>query len=225
MKKVIVYGNALLCKMLYYEAIDSVNFEIACFTVEKDYLRDRSELLGLPLMTFEEIQDTYPPQAYDMVVLFTGFRRMRERAEKYELAKNKGYNLRNFISPKADVTTDITMGDNNIVLGQTHIGFGGTMGNNNLIRQHVYLGHEFKLCNHIEITAGCTIGGESEIEDLCYIGLGSIIINHTRISRENLIGAGSTVIRDTEPFSKNIGNPSRVIGYHQEEGVMMNVHK
>lgn len=225
MKKVIVYGNALLCKMLYYDAIDAADFEIACFTVEKDYLRDRSELLGLPLITFEEIQDTYPPQDYDMVVLFTGFRRMRERTEKYDLAKNKGYNLRNFISPKADVTSDIIMGDNNIVLGQTHIGFGGTMGNNNLIRQHVYLGHEFKLGNHIEITAGCTIGGESEIGDLSYIGLGSTIINHTRIAYENLIGAGSTVIRDTEPYSKNIGNPSRVIGYHQEEGVKMNVHK
>lgn len=225
MKKVIVYGNALLCKMLYYDAIDSVDFEIACFTVEKDYLRDRCELLGLPLMSFEEIQDTYPPQDYDMVVLFTGFRRMRERVEKYTSAKSKGYNLRNFISPKADITPDLTMGENNIILGQTHIGFGGIMGNNNLIRQHVYLGHEFKLGNDIEITAGCTIGGECEIEDTCYIGLGSTIINHTRIARENLIGAGSTVVKNTEPYTKNVGNPSRIIGYHQEEGVRMSVHK
>jgi acetyltransferase-like isoleucine patch superfamily enzyme len=225
MKQVIVFGNRLLCTMLYYDAAHHPDFEIAAFTVEREYLGERSELLGLPLVAFEDVATIYPPDRYDMIVIFTGYRRMRERAEKYHLAKDKGYELRNYFSPLADITPDLVLGDNNIIMSQSHIGFGGVMGSNNMARQQVYLGHEFQLGSHIEITAGCTIGGESVIGDSCYIGLGTTVINHIRIAPENLIGAGSVVIHDTEPYSKNIGNPSRVIGYHQEEGVKMDVHR
>lgn len=31
------------------------------------------------------------------------------------------------------------------------------------------------------------------------------------------------VIRHTEPYSKNVGNPSKIIGYHEEEGIQMEV--
>lgn len=214
-----MFGINLLNKMLFYDSAQNQDFSIACFTMEKDFLRGRTEFLGLPLVAFEEIQGLYPPAHYDMVVLFTGYRRMRDRGEKYLLAKSKGYKCRNYISPYADVTPDLVMGENNIILGQTHVGFGGIMGDNNLIWPHVFLAHEFTLGNNVEITGGCKIGGEGEIKDTCYIGLGATIINHTKIAEENLIGAGSVVIRNTEPFSKNVGNPSRVIGYHQEEGM------
>lgn len=225
MRKVIVYGSANLSKMLFYDAVDREDFQISCFTVEKNYLKDRDKQLGLPLVAFEEIEYLFPPDEYDMIALFHGIPRMRERADKYSLVKRKGYKLRNYISHMADITPEISMGDNNVILGYTHIGIGGTMSDNNLIRQNVYLGHDFKLGNNNTIVPGCTIGGQCEIKNNCFIGLGVTIIDHTIIAEETLIGAGSTVIRNTEPFSKNIGNPSRLIGYHREEGVNMSVRQ
>lgn len=222
-KKVILYGSSSLSKMLFYDASCKENFEIACFSMDNDYLTG-SERLGLPLVGFEEIQDIYPPGEYDMIVLFSGFNRMRERAEKYSLAKSKGYKLRNYISPKVDISPEITLGDNNVILGYTHIGIAGTMGNNNLIRQNVYLGHDFRLGNNITIVPGCNIGGHCEIKDNCFIGLGVTIVNQAIIEKDTLIGAGSMVIRNTEPYSKNVGNPSRVVGYHPDEGVRMITH-
>ncbi len=204
--------------MIYYEALQLEDFPIAGFTVEKDYLRGRESILGLPLVAFEVIESIYPPDQYDMVVAFTGYKnRGHEREEKYQQAKHKGYTLRNFMSSKADIMPDISWGDNNIVLAQAHIGVSGVIGSNNLIRQQVYLGHDFKMGSHNQITAGCTIGGECEIEDYCYLGLGSTIISGIVLAEGTLVGAGCTVIKGTKSYSKNVGNPSRVIGFRHEE--------
>ncbi len=224
MKKVIVYGSAILSQMLFYDAIGNPGFEIACFTMDDGYRRS-DELAGLPLVRFADIQTLYPPSNFDLLALFDGYTRLRDRETMYEKAKSTGYKLRNYISARADAAPDIIMGDNNVIMGLSHVGFGGTMGNNNLIRQNVYLGHQFTLGSHNIITAGCTLGGRCQISNNCYIGLGSTILNRTRIADETLVGAGSVVIRDTEPCSKNVGNPSRVISYHREEGVRMKVRE
>lgn len=224
MKKVIVFGNTTLSKMLFYDSASSSNFAIACFTVDKTYLQ-HTEFLGLPLIDFEQIEHLYSPKEYDMLAVLDGFRGVREREKLYLKAKNKGYTLRNYISPKADFSPEITMGENNIILSGSHVGIGGTMSNNNLIRQNVYLGHHFILGNNNVFAPSCNIGGNCEINNACYFGLGSTVLNNLKIADETLIGAGSVVIRNTEPYSKNVGNPSSIIGYHQEEGVKMTVRE
>lgn len=224
MKKVVVYGSAILSQMLLYDARGNSGFEIACFTMDDGY-RNNDELAGLPLVRFADIYDLYPSDEYDMLALFDGYTRLRDREIMYEKAKSTGYFLRNYISTRADVAPDIIMGDNNVIMGMSHVGFGGIVGNNNLIRQNVYLGHQFTMGNHNIITAGCTLGGRCTIENNCYIGLGSTILNRTHIAEETLVGAGSVVLKDTEPCSKNVGNPSRVISYHQAEGVRMKVRE
>lgn len=224
MKKVVVYGSAILSQMLFYDCISDPNFEIACFTMDDGH-RSSDQLVGLPLVRFADIGTLYPPLEYDLLALFDGYTRQRDREIMYDKAKSTGYTLRNYISSRADVAPDISMGDNNVIMALSHVGFGGTMGNNNLIRQNVYLGHQFTIGSHNIITAGCTLGGRCTIYNNCYIGLGSTILNRTRIAEETLVGAGSVVIRDTEPYSKNVGNPSRIIDYHREEGVRMKVRE
>lgn len=223
MKRVIVYGNTILSKMLFYDSANNDDFQIICFTVDKEYLND-TEFLGLPLVDFEQILDLYPPDEYDMVAVLGGYSFMRNREKMYIKAKDKGYTLRNYLSPKADISPEIRMGENNIIFAQSHIGIGGRMGNNNIIRQNVYLGHDFNLGNNNFIAAGCNIGGNCKIKNTCYIGLGATIINNRTIEEETLVGAGSVVIKNTEPYSKNVGNPTRIIGYHKEEGIKMSVH-
>lgn len=220
MKKVIVFGNTTLSKMLFYDSVNNEDFQIIGFTVEKIYLQ-HEEFLGLPQIDFELIEKLYPPEEFDMLVVLDGFRGVRDRETMYLKAKQKGYTLRNYISPKADFSPEITMGENNIILAGSHVGIGGTMGNNNLIRQNVYIGHHFLIGNHNVFAPGCNIGGNCKIKNACYFGLGSTILNALKIEDETLIGAGSVVIRNTEPYSKNVGNPSHIIGYHQEEGVKM----
>lgn len=222
-KKVIVYGNTILSKMLFYDSFKHADFDIVAFTVDEEYL-DAEEFLGLPQINFAEINKSFPSQEYDMIAILGGYTGMRNREKMYFKAKDKGYKLRNYISPSCDITSEISIGENNLIFGQSYIGPGGTMGSNNIIRQQVYLGHDFIMGNNNFIGAGCRIGGNCSIKNTSYLGLGVTIINNTSLAEETLVGAGSVVIRHTEPYSKNVGNPSRIIGYHQAEGIKMKVN-
>lgn len=223
MKKVVVYGNTVLSKMLFYDAINSDDFEIVGFTTDKEYLNS-TEFLGLHLINFDNVENIYPPKEYDMIVVIGGYSCMRNRERMYLRAKNKGYILRNYISSKADFSPEISIGENNIIFSQSYIGIGGKMGNNNIIRQNVYLGHDFNIGNNNFIGAGCNIGGNCSIKNTCYICIGATIINNITIEEETLIGAGGVVIKNTEPYSKNVGNPTRILAYHKEEGIKMRVN-
>ena len=83
----------------------------------------------------------------------------------------------------------------------------------------VYIGHDFEVGDKNVFTPNVTIGGVSKIGNNCYIGIGSTILNSKQIGDEVLIGGGAVVIKNIEDYSKNVGNPSRCIGYHREEGL------
>lgn len=221
-KKVIIYGNTMLSQMLYYDAMHHSDFVIAGFSVDQEYLSEDT-FMGLPQVSFDKVTEVYPPDAFDMIAVRGGYTNMRSRKDMYLRAKEKGYMLRNYISSTCDITLTIKMGDNNLIFGQSHIGIGGRLGSNIIIRQQVYLGHDFFVGDNSVIGVGCKIGGNCIIEDTCYLGIGATVVNNTKIGKESLVGAGSVVIRHTEYYSKNVGNPSRVTGYHEEEGIRMKV--
>jgi sugar O-acyltransferase (sialic acid O-acetyltransferase NeuD family) len=222
-REIIVYGARMLATMLYFDARDHEEYVIKAFVVDEAYLEGTGMFLGLPQVSFEEALARYSPAEFDMLVLNASFIDMRGRDDLYQKAKVAGYRLVNYISPRSVISPDSTMGDNNVVFEHTYLGPGGSMGSNNILRQQVYIGHEYKIGNGNVITPGVKIGGGSTLGNNCYIGLGATIINGLRIEEESLVGAGSLVIKDTEPFSKSIGSPSRIIGYHEEDGLKVQV--
>jgi sugar O-acyltransferase (sialic acid O-acetyltransferase NeuD family) len=216
---VIVYGSRMLAEMLYYDSLRHPDFKIEAFVQDESYLDESGYYLGLPQVGLKSVTEYYPTCSYDMIVLTASYHDMRNRETLYNKAKALGYSLRNYISPSSLVSPDVEMGENNLIFEQVFLGARGHMGSCNTIRQQVYIGHDFTLRNNIVITPGCKIGGNCTIDKNCYIGLGATIINDIMISEESLVGAGSVVLKNTEPFSKNVGNPSRVLGYHQQEGL------
>lgn len=221
MNEVILYGNSTLSQMVLSDAAGS-DFKIVAFAVDRDYL-NATTCCGLPQVDFEDVESMYPPDRYDMLAVLGGYSDMRARITHYQKARAKGYRMRNYISQRADCANTVTFGENNIILGITHIGLNGSMGDNNIIRQNVYLGHDFDIGDNCFIGPGCNIAGSCTIANTCYIAIGATIINNIMLAEETLIGAGSVVIHDTEAYSKNVGNPARVIGYHREKGIRMRV--
>ena len=211
-KKVGIFGMSVLTDMICRDVVDHDDFEIAAVTVDRAYM-NRDDCNGYPVVVFEEVENEYPPEEFDMLVVYTNMDNMRLKEKLFHRVKEKGYSLRNYISPKADCPSDLELGVNNIIMAHTYVGFKGKMGDNNFIRQKVYLGHEFNIGSHNTIGPGCRIGGHCNMEDCCYIGLGAVVNNKIKISKDTLVGSGAVVIRNTEECSVNVGNPSRVIRY------------
>lgn len=223
MKNVILYGSRKLAKMIYYDAINHPDFNIVAFVLDKAYIGDDKTYLDCPLVAFEDVSAIYPPSEYEMIALEASYHLMRDRGNLFQKAKNEGYILTNYISHLAHVAPTVNMGENNIIFAFAHLGEGGVMGNCNTVREQVYIGHDF-LIGHLNVFApSSTIGGSSQIQNNNYIGLGSTILNDKSIGEECLIGGGAVVIKDIESYTKNVGNPSRVIGSHKEEGLKVNL--
>jgi UDP-3-O-[3-hydroxymyristoyl] glucosamine N-acyltransferase len=220
-KPVILYGSRTLAKMIYYDASDLPDFTIACFAVDATYLSVDRQFLGLPQVAYETLHETYPPELYDLLALHAGSDSLRERAEFYHRAAATGYKLRNYISPRCDLAPDVRIGTNNILMAQSHIGIDSTIGSNNLIRQQAYLGHGLVMGDHNVCAPGSRIGGIVTVGHGCYIGMGSVVLNRLSVADETLVGAGCVMIRPSEPYSRNVGNPGRIIGYHQAEGIRL----
>lgn len=222
-KKVVVYGAGPYGRIFLADVRMYNKIEVVAFTVDKKYLKEIT-IDGIPVVEFEKVSEIYPPTEYDMIVV-CGYTRMRNRKQMYLRAKNKGYNLINYISPGARIEGSFSMGDNNVVLSGAEIGMDGVMGNNNFINQNVYLAHQFHLEDHIIISAGCIIGGYSTIEELSFCGFGVKTEGFIHIGKECLVGMGSVVVRDINDYATAYGVPAREVSFHKESGVIIDEYK
>ena len=209
MQKTVIYGAGQLTKILLCEVEKNGLLDPAVLTVDEAY-RQSDEAWGLPLLSFERIEESYSPAEYNMLIV-CGSMATRSRERMYREAKAKGYRLLNYISPAANLENEITMGDNNLIFGGAEIGFDGVMGCNNIIRHKVYLGHDFRMGDHNVLSVGCTIGGFSRIGSRCFFGFSVTAGPQRTFGDDCLIGMGSVVTKDIESGSKALGNPARVV--------------
>lgn len=110
----------------------------------------------------------------------------------------------------------ITIGENVSINSFCHISGNGNVviGNNVLIATQcviVSANHNYKDKNTIIYSQGET-KGEIVIEDDCWLGASVNVLAGVKISQGSVIGAGSVVTKDTEPYSVNVGVPSKKIG-------------
>jgi sugar O-acyltransferase (sialic acid O-acetyltransferase NeuD family) len=222
MKKVIVFGDNIYAKMLYADAQKRNEFLIEAFCVDKLYLKG-NVFCNKPLMDFNEAIVNYPPDKYDMISTVQAPSRMRNILLVFNRLKEAGYTLRNYISPLADVGTDILMGENNLIFPFAHIGCNTKIGNANIFNQNIYLAHDANVGNGNFFAGACTFAGYCHIGNSCFLGINSSIIEHVHIADETLIGAGSVVLKDTNPHTLYVGNPAKPISTHEEDGITMKV--
>ncbi|MDR2406935.1 MAG: hypothetical protein LBE13_02310 [Bacteroidales bacterium] len=222
-KKVIVFGNNLIAEVLYHDSKQrGIDFDIEAFCVDESYLQ-QNVFCGKPLIGFQEAIKKYPPKDYDMISTVEATSRLRNRLVVFTRLKEAGYFLRNYISPLAEISGDIELGENNLILSFVFIDPQGKMGNANLIRPHAFLGYDFHIGDGNTIAPACAVAGHGHIGNSCFLGINATVLPHIHIADETLIGAGSVVTNDTNPYTVYAGNPARAISTHEKDGIMLKV--
>jgi sugar O-acyltransferase (sialic acid O-acetyltransferase NeuD family) len=199
MTKVVIFGDSHWASLAHFYLKQDSPHEIAGFTVNGDHLR-REKHLGLPVTPFEETQDRYPPDDYQMFLPIS-FKRMNHlRAEKYEEAKQKGYRLISYVSSRAFVWPGFTCGDNCFILeGNTIMPF-VEIGNDVVMFCSNHVGHHTVIKDHVTITSHVVIAGVCTIEPHCFFGVNATVRDETIIARETLVGAAVGILEDTAEF-------------------------
>jgi len=199
MAKVVVFGVSQWADLAHFYLTHDSPHEVVAFTLDRDYLESK-EHRGLPVVPFEEVEAHYPPGDFEMFIPMS-FKRMNHvRAEKYEHAKELGYELISYVSSKATIWPDFKCGDNCFIFEDNTIQPFVEIGNDVVMWSGNHIGHHSVIKDHVMITSHVVISGCCTIEPYCFFGVNATIRDETVIARETLVGMGVTILKDTKEF-------------------------
>ena len=203
MTQIVMFGAGKIAEEVYLYLTHDSPFEVVAFTVDREHLV-QAEKRGLPVVPFDEVQERYPPDRFDMFVA-TGYQDLNKlRASKYNEAKAKGYKLVSYISSRACNLGGVKVGDNCIVLENTVLQPTCKVGSNVFLWCGNHVGHHATLRDHCFIAGQVIIGGSSVIEPHCFLGVNATIGHEVVIGEESFIGAAALVTKNAAPRSVHI---------------------
>ena len=199
MARIVIFGASQWAELAHFYFTHDSPHEIAGFTVDRDYIAERT-FGGLPVVPFDEVEKHFPPGAYQMFLPIS-FKKMNHfRAEKYLAAKEKGYTLASYVSSKASVWPGFSCGDNCFIFEDNTIQPFVRIGNNVVMWSGNHIGHHTTIEDHVMITSQVVISGCCRIEPFCFFGVNATVRDETVVAHDTLVGAGALILRDTKPF-------------------------
>jgi sugar O-acyltransferase (sialic acid O-acetyltransferase NeuD family) len=197
MSDVVVFGTGdfaqVACEYLRHDS----PHEVVAFTVHERYV-EQQELLGLPVVPFEQLGDRHPPSAYALFVAigFSGVNKTRRAM--YEECKGKGYELISYVSSKATHVHDLELGDNCFVFEANVIQPFVRIGSNVIIWSGNHIGHHSRIGDHCFIASHAVISGNVTIGEETFVGVNATFRDGVTVAPRCLIGADALIMKDTE---------------------------
>ena len=199
----------------YYFTHDS-QYKVVAFTADKAYINS-DEFCELPLVSFDDLPDLYPPNLNDLFIAMSYEKMNKIREKKYKSAKKLGYGLASYISSKATVLTDNSIGDNCFILENNTIQPSVTINNNVILWSGNHIGHGTKIEDNCYISSQVVISGNVHIKSNVFIGVNASIRDSITIEKESLIGAGSVIMDDTTPKGVYVPERAKLLNKKSDE--------
>lgn len=159
-------------------------------------LFDRSEYLGLPVVSLEDLPAAYPPQEFDIQLGIAYSRVNRSRREMFETARKLGYRVITYVCSKAITWPDLDAGEGafifeaNVIQPYVHIG------SNTVLWSGNHIGHDSTIGDHVFIASHVVVSGNCRVGDNTFIGVNATLRDGITIGANCVIGAGTLVLQD-----------------------------
>ncbi len=199
MEKLVIFGTGMISDVAFHHFVRDGLYQVVAFTCDAAWIdadKDGAPTHhGLPLVPFEEVERTYPPDEVTMFVAL-GYHELNAlRVRKCSESKAKGFRLASYISPKSDHGPWLDVGENCLILDSVGIQPGVRIGNNVSIWNNVLIGHHSVIEDDCWLAAGATIGGAAVIGRGSFIGLNATIGGHIKLGFECFLGASTLVLK------------------------------
>lgn len=203
MSKIVLFGAGKIAEEVYVYLTNDSPHEVVAFAVDGAYI-NRQELFGRPVVPFEELIDTHPPDDFRMFIAvgYQDLNRLRER--KYDEAKRKGYELISYVCSRACNIGHVEVGENSLVLENTVIQPLTRIGSNVFLWSGNHVGHHAEIKDHTYLSGQVVIGGNSLIERRCFLGVNCTIGHQITIGEASFIGAGTLITKNVPPQSVHV---------------------
>lgn len=197
MKSLLIFGTSELSDIAWYYFTHDSQYSVKAFVLDRDYIKETTHL-GLPVIPFDEISISYPPEDHDLFIAMSYSAMNRHRARKYQEAKSLGYHLPSYVSSKATVWPDLSIGNNCFILEDNTIQPFVKIGSNVTLWSGNHIGHHASIADHNFISSHVVISGGVHIEEYCFIGVNATLRDHITIRKGTVIGAGALILKDTQ---------------------------
>lgn len=205
-KKLILFGDSAFAEIAYEYFTHDSEYEVVAFTVNKEYFT-KSSLFDLPVVPFEDIEKQYSPKEHEMHIALVYNQLNRVRKRIYIEAKEKGYTLANYVSSRAFVWKNVTMGDNVFIFEDNTIQPFVKLGSNIVFWSGNHIGHHSEIGSHNFISSHVVISGFCKVGEACFMGVNSSVGNNIEIGEDCLIGAGALVVKNVPAKTLVKGTP------------------
>ncbi|PPT78327.1 sugar O-acyltransferase [Xanthomonas arboricola pv. populi] len=186
------------------------DYTVVAFSVERDFLL-RPTLAELPVVAYEELEQRYPPEQYEVFVAIPATQLNRLRTRFFQDMLRRGYRCASYVSSRAFVWRNAQIGANcflfegNVVQPFTRIG------DNCILWSGNHIGHRTVVQDNVFIASHAVISGYCEIGRGSFIGVNATLSDKVRIAADNIIGAGALVTRHTDAERVYVGSPARAV--------------
>ena len=209
-KKIFIVGAGEFALIAYeYFTYDS-DFEVVAFCVSREYIKEPT-VCGLPVVPFEDVDLHFPVSDYLAFIGIPASDMNRTRTRFYQNLKAKGYTFASYISSRAFVWRNVTVGENSFVFEMNTLQPFVKIGNNCVLWSGNHVGHRSVIYDNCFITSHVVISGYCTIGSGSFIGVNATLNDNVQIAKNCLIGAGSHITKDTDAERIYIGTPARVV--------------
>ena len=206
-KPLVIVGDGEFAEIACeYFAHDSP-YEVAGFAVERDYLK-KDQLLGRPVIAFEEMDGRFPPTTHDAFVAVPYTQLNRVRARLCGAARKKGYRLASYVSRAAFVWHNVEIGENCFIFEMNVIQYHARIGNHVVLWSGNHIGHRSVIGDNVFIASHAVISGYCHIGENSFIGVNSTLREHITVGKDAVIGAGAVVVKEVPERAVVRGNPA-----------------
>jgi sugar O-acyltransferase (sialic acid O-acetyltransferase NeuD family) len=196
MSRVVIFGIGDYGRIAERYLTADSEHEVVAFTVNRDYI-DRETLNELPIVAFEDLQSSYPPDEVQLLIA-AGFSKVNEvRAGIYEACKALGYSFVSYVSSKAMVWEDVPIGENTFIFEANVVQPGVTIGSNVVLWSGNHIGHDTSIGDHCFIASHVVVSGNCTIGERCFIGVNATFRDGVTVAPRCVIGASALIMKDT----------------------------
>ena len=210
-----MFGVGDFARVAAFYLQHDTSYEVAAFTVH-DQFRTAEKLLDLPVVSWERVVETHPPDAFELFVA-VGYSKVNQgRAAVVREGKAAGYRLVTYICSKATTWPDLTVGEGTFIFENNVIQPFVRIGANTVLWSGNHVGHDSLIGDNVFITSHVVISGNCRIGDNSFIGVNATVRDGITIGRDCVVGAGAIILRDapSESVFKSASTPAADVASH-----------
>jgi sugar O-acyltransferase (sialic acid O-acetyltransferase NeuD family) len=175
--------------------------------VDDDPAKKGQGFLGAQVLGDRKLFDRYKDA---MVIAVCGtpetFRQRKEIIESLKLSPGR---FANAVHPRANLSSDVSVGYNTVVLPGVYACGNVIIGNHCFIRPNTVVSHDSRIGDYCLVGSNVSISGGVTLGALCYIGSSAVFRQNISIGEATLVGMGAVVTKPVLSHSVVAGNPAK----------------